>query len=192
MKKLFCIISVLVCVLTFSGCVKDEEPADPSKVPQIMMLNMYENWACGETYKLTVYTNTGEVGEMTFYRDPRDPDSSEPTPEWASAVDSEDWYERLSEIAGSAEDKSELSEEKLRLALSNALSFCEWNDMPFKESARYAFDAGRNDFYGVYFDENGEPQKTLIATYGDHSECRNNAGCRKFTNVFLDLRGDYF
>lgn len=189
MKKLFCIIFVLVSVLTFSGCVKDEEPADVSKVPRIMMFKMYENWASDESYKLTVYTNTGEVGEMYFHRWVG---NSEPTPEWASAVDSEDWYERLSEVAENAEDKFELSEEKLRSALSNALIFREWNDMPFKESARYAFDAGRNDFYGVYFDENGEPQKTLIATYGDHSECRDNAGCRKFTNGFLNLTGDNF
>lgn len=187
MKKFFCIISSLVSILTFSGCAENEEPADASKIPRIMAFKMYENHAWGESYTLTVYTNNGEVGEMCFYRDRSDPDSSEPTPDWASAVDSEDWYERLSELAESAEDKSELSEDKLRSALSNALSFRKWNDMPFKESTLYAYDAGLHDFYGVYFDEDGEPQKTLIATYGDYSECRDNARCRKFVNGFLDL-----
>lgn len=188
MKKLFCIILALISALTFSGCGENNEPADVSKIPRIMMFEMYKNWANGEHYKLKVYTKDGEVCSLYFFREYG---NTEPTPDWASAVDSEDWYERLSEIAESAEEKSELSEDKLNLALSNALNFGKWNDMTFKDNGVTAYDAGRNDFYGVYYDETGTPQKTLIAYYGDNSGCRKNGGARKFVNEFLDLRNRF-
>ena len=187
MKKLFCIILALLTALTFSGCEKNNEPVDISKIPRIMMFEMYRNSAWGESYKLKIYTTDGMVCSLSFFRNFREQGNTEPTPDWASAVDSEDWYERLSEIVESAEEKSELSEDKLNLALSNALNFGKWNDMPFKDNGVTAYDAGRNDFYGVYYDENGTPQKTLIACYGDYSECRKNGGARKFANEFLDL-----
>lgn len=189
MKKLFCIILALISALTFSGCGKNNEPPDISKIPQIMMFEMYKNQAWGESYKLNVYTKDGGVCSLYFFREQ---DNTEPTPDWASAVDSEDWYERLSEIAESAEEKSELSEDKLNLALSNALNFGKGNDMPFKDNGVTAYDAGRNDFYGVYYDENGTPQKTLIAYYGDYSGCRKNGGARKFVNDFLNLTDSVF
>lgn len=106
MKKLFCILSVLISVMSFSGCGENNELADISQIPQVMMFEMYKNRAWGEQYELKVYTTDGEACRLYFFREQ---DNSEPTPDWASAVDSEDWYERLSEIAENAEDKSELS-----------------------------------------------------------------------------------
>lgn len=187
MRKLFCALLAIFAALTFSGCGENNEPADISQIPQIMMFEMYKNQAWGESYKLNVYTKDGEVCSLYFFRDFREQGNSDPAPDWASAIDSEDWYERLSEIAESAEEKSELSEDKLNLALSNALIFGKWNDMPFKDNGQISYDRGRNDFYGVYYDENGTPQKTLIAYYGDYSECRKNGGARKFVNEFLNL-----
>lgn len=184
MKKILIILLTLVLTLAISGCGENNELADISQIPQVMMFEMYKNKARGEQYELKVYTTDGEVCGLYFLREQ---DNSEPTPDWAFAVDSEDWYERLSEIAENAEEKSELSEDKLNLALSNALTFSKWNDMPFKGNGMFANDAGQHDFYGVYYDENGTPQKTLIAFYGNRSECRKNGGARKFANEFLDL-----
>lgn len=182
MKKFFRIISVLVSVLTFSGC------ANSAELPQITLVkyrvdNTDYPYAAFEKNKqirsITVYTNDGKIFSAKFegggYKD---------DPAWITPG-SDNCYERLTELAN-GEPSGIISEEEQALIIDNYKNFSEWTALKMADCGTVYDYMDREELY-VVFEDGGEMRVEKLAEMSCQPNCRDSASAREFSAGFLDM-----
>lgn len=180
MKKLFRIISVLVSVLTLSGC------ANSAELPQITLVkyrvdNTDYPYAAFEKNKqvrsITVYTNDGKIFSAEFegsgYKD---------DPAWINP-NSDDRYERLTELAG-GEPSGVISEREQALIIDNYENFSEWTALEMTDCGTIYDYMDVTELY-VVFEDGGETRVEKLAELSCSPNCRDSAAVRKFAGALL-------
>lgn len=180
MKKLFCIISALISVLTISGC------ANSAELPQITLVkyrvdNTDYPYAAFEKNKqvrsITVYTNDGKIFSAEFegseYRD---------DPVWINPG-SDDCYERLTELA-EGEPSGSVPEEEQSLIRDNYKNFSEWTALKMTDCGTIYDNMDVTELY-VVFEDGGETRVEKLAELSCSPNCRDSAAVRKFAGAIL-------
>lgn len=176
MKKLLTIGLALLSLLMFSGC-NEAQHKDASRIPQIMMIRIHNNWAEGQQQSVTVIDRGGNLRSQSCYKN----GYGDPPDEWVY-LSKDGWYEKLLEIYENGEPGIKLSENEAKHIRQNVRNFAAWSGLPVKEYADHTYDYGAKALYGVYLDENGMPCLARLACVGDAMECADSAEARRFVN----------
>lgn len=180
MKKLFCIISVLVCVLTLSGCANSAELPHVTLVKYCADYNDYPKIVSDnskQVHSIIVYTDDGKIFSAEFegsgYQD---------DPVWINP-DSDDWYERLTELA-EGEPSGSVPEEEQSLIRDNYKNFSEWTALKMTDCGTIYDYMDVTELY-VVFEDGGETRVEKLAKLSSQPNCRDSAAARKFARALL-------
>lgn len=191
MKKFFAVGLALLSILMFSGC-KSALREDDSRIPQIMMITVHNNWAWGIEQSVTVIDRDGNRHSQYCNNEKYDYKVDHMPDEWIDLKE-DGWYEKLLEIAENGKAGVKLSETEAGYIRKNARNFAGWSSLSVKEYVdAHTFDYGVKVLYGIYLDEDSNPCLARLACAGDSMECADSADARKFVNGTGLLRMDGF
>lgn len=182
MKKLFCIITALLTALTFSGC-KSKNNAELPRATLVKYHNDYNDYPDGVSdhnkavHEIIVYTDDGKIYSAEFEGSEYQDD-----PVWISPG-SDDWYERLTELA-EGEPSGNVPEERQKLIRDNYKSFSEWTSLATEQCGTIYDYMDATDLY-VVFEDGGETRVEKLAELSCLPNCRDSADAWKFAGALL-------
>ncbi len=188
MKKLFGILSAILTFFIFSGCNSDKGNSWEKDIvlPRVTLVKYcadYDDYPDGafgsrkQVHLIFVYTDDGKIYSAKF-----DGGEYQSDPAWISPG-SDDWYERLTELA-EGETSGSVPEEQQKLIRANYDKFSEWTALETADCGTIYDYMDAETLYVVFYD-GGETRIEKLAKLSGRSDCRDSAEARKFAGEFL-------
>lgn len=179
MKKTIFALAALLTIMLFSGCGENNV-----EIPRITLV-IYRHSSSGTFvpeeggHGFSVYADDGKI-----YAVRNDGWSHAGDPDWIS-LDSDDWYERMTEFADNGEPVGDVPDEIRKLIRENCGRFSKWSGLKLRDHGVIFDYTDRNELYGVYKGSDGSMRAVKIAEVSTEPVCLDSAEAVEFANGVL-------